>query len=329
MDLRSSPGEQGATSGGRRRRGVSLGNTLDTLTGPPKPITPALVDTANRAGFNTVRLPVRWSAHADHRPPFALDEGFAALVDQALDLAEDRGLRAIVNMHHYTELMADPDAHAERFLGLWRQIATRYAARPGSVAFELLNEPNQAIEPSRWNQLLQPTWAAVRDSNPAREIIIGTAPMHDAAALDQLALPRDPDVTATVHYYEPMSFTHQGADWVHGSVPPLGAGWGTGQDHMNVTDDLERVHAWSVKHGVKVLVGEFGSYDRAPLKDRTAWTSHVRSELDRLQLEWCYWDLTGDFGVHDPQTATMRTPLLQALLPDQTSLPDAASPTPG
>lgn len=48
------------------------------------------------------------------------------------------------------------------------------------------------------------------------------------------------------------------------------------------------------------------------MKDRTAWTSHVRSELDRLQLEWCYWDLTGDFGVHDPQTATMRTPLLQA-----------------
>lgn len=316
MSSDSPPSHEPSTSDTLRRRGVNLGNTLDTLDGPPRPVTAALVDTAYRAGFNTVRLPVRWSAHADHRPPFTLDAHFAALVDQALDLVEGRGLRAIVNVHHYTELMANPDAHAERFVGLWQQISTRYAARPSSVAFELLNEPNQAMDASRWNQLLQPTWAAVRDSNPGREIIIGTAPMNDAAALDQLGLPRDPDVTATVHYYEPMSFTHQGADWVHGQVPPLGARWGTGEDHKKVTNDLDRVHTWSVEHGVKVLVGEFGSYDRAPLQDRTAWTSHVCRELDRLQLEWCYWDLTGDFGVYHPQTGTMRTSLLQALLPD-------------
>lgn len=299
-----------------RRRGVNLGNALDTLDGPPRPATAALVDTAHRAGFNAIRLPVRWSAHADHRYPFTLDPGFAGLVDQALDLVEDRGMRAIVNVHHYAELMADPDAHAERLLGLWRQIAIRYAARPSSVAFELLNEPHQAMNAGRWNQLLHPTWAAVRDSNPAREIIIGTAPMNDAPALDQLVLPDDPAVTATVHYYEPMNFTHQGADWVHGPVPPLGARWGTREDHTKVTEDLERVHTWSVEHGLHVLVGEFGSYDRAPAADRIAWTSHVRGELDRLQLEWCYWDLTGDFGVHDPHTATMRTSLHKALLPD-------------
>lgn len=304
------------TSGRLRRRGVNLGNTLDTLAGPSRPVSTALVAAAYRAGFNAVRLPVRWSAHADRQFPFALDARFAALVDEALDSVEDRGLHAIINMHHYTELMADPDVHAERFIGLWRQIATRYAARPGSIAFELLNEPNQAMDASRWNQLLQPTWAAVRDANPTREIIIGTAPMNDPAALEQLALPRDPDVTATVHYYEPMSFTHQGADWVHGPVLPLGASWGAREDHLKVTDDLNRVHAWSLTHGVKVLVGEFGSYDRAPLQARTAWTGHVRGELDRLQLDWCYWNLTGDFGVHDPRTGRMRTSLLRALLPE-------------
>ncbi len=287
MDLGSPLRDQRFASGGLQRRGVNLGNTLDTLDGPARPVTAALVDAANRAGFNTVRLPVRWSAHADPQPPFTLDAGFAALVDQALDLVEDRGLRAVVNVHHYTELMVDPDAHAERFLGLWRQIATRYAVRPRSVAFELLNEPNQAVDASRWNQLLQPAWAAIRDTNPTRGIIIGTAPMNDAAALDQLGLPHDPGVTATVHYYEPVSFTHQGADWVHGPVPPLGTSWGSWEDHTKVTEDLERVHDWSIQHGVKVLVGEFGSYNRAPSQDRTAWTSHVRGELDRLQLEWC------------------------------------------
>lgn len=93
---------------------------------------------------------------------------------------------------------------------------------PSSVAVELLNEPHQAMDAGRWNQLLPATWAAVRDSNPARKIIIGTAPMNDAPALDQLALP---DVTATVHYCESMSFTHQGADWMDGPVPQLGARW--------------------------------------------------------------------------------------------------------
>lgn len=66
--------------GGVGRRGVNLG---DALGGPVRPVPAGLVNTAYRAGFNTVQLPVRWSAHADYRPPFTLDAGFAALVDQA------------------------------------------------------------------------------------------------------------------------------------------------------------------------------------------------------------------------------------------------------
>ena len=44
-------------------------------------------------------------------------------VDWAIDQALSRGMRAIVDMHHYGELTDQPEAHAARFVALWRQIS--------------------------------------------------------------------------------------------------------------------------------------------------------------------------------------------------------------
>jgi Cellulase (glycosyl hydrolase family 5) len=58
------------------------------------------LDVIAAAGFDTLRLPVRWTAHSATRPPFTIDECFARLVDAAIFAALDRGLEVIVDMHH-------------------------------------------------------------------------------------------------------------------------------------------------------------------------------------------------------------------------------------
>src|SRR6185369_1832814 len=133
-------------------RGINAGNALDA----PKEGEWGVVleerffaDVA-AAGFDHVRIPVRFNAHAAAAAPYTIDEDFFRRVDWAIEQTTSRKMKAILDFHHYTELMEDPDGHAARFVGIWRQIAARYRDRPASLVYELLNEPTSKITAPKW-----------------------------------------------------------------------------------------------------------------------------------------------------------------------------------
>src|SRR5262245_20636041 len=99
-------------------RGINLGNALDAPAGeePALMLQGRYFDEIKAAGFDTVRLPVAWSAHAEQTAPYAIRRDFFARVDAAVD--EARGLNLVLNVHHYHELNRAPDEHADRFVAL-------------------------------------------------------------------------------------------------------------------------------------------------------------------------------------------------------------------
>jgi endoglucanase len=201
-------------------------------------------------------------------------------------------------------------------VGLWAQLASRYANYPPALWLELLNEPRGALTAPIWNALLRRALAVIRAADPNRIVVLGPVAQNDVAALDDLDLPPDPHLVAAVHYYAPMRFTHQGAHWVDGAADWLGTTWdGTDAECSAVTTDLEGAAAWARERDLPLLVGEFGTYDRADAASRVRWTTYVRSELDRLGVGWCYWDFGTDFGAYDLDRAAWREPLLRALVP--------------
>lgn len=296
-------------------QGINFGNALDAPSEGAWGfrLTEPYFEEVRAAGFDTVRLPVRWSGHAAEQAPFAIERAFLDRVDWAVDRALERGLNVVLNVHHYDELQAAPDVHAARFLGLWAQIAPRYAARPDRLYLELLNEPKDALVPERWNALLAEALAIVRESNPDRAVIVGSARMNDPAALPELRLPDDDCLIATAHYYAPFEFTHQGAEWVSGSARWLGTSWGTPADHAAVRRDLTAAAEWATTQGRPLFLGEFGALAKADLESRARWTAFVRSEAERLGMSWAYWEFGSDFGAFDPERNTWRTPLRRAL----------------
>ena len=186
------------------------------------------------AGFDTVRLPVKWSAHRSFER-----------VDRAVEAALRRDLGVVLDVHHFDELSADPDGQAARFLALWSQIAEHYAGASDRLCFELLNEPHEPLTPERWNRLLADALAVVRASNPERAVIVGPVRWNIPAALPALRLPDDEHLIVTVHYYSPFRFTHQGAGWLEGAGEWLGTAWGTDAERARVRADLERAAAWA------------------------------------------------------------------------------------
>ena len=212
----------------RLGRGVNFGNALEAPSEGAwgMVLEASFFDVVKEAGFDTIRLPVSWTSHTDKESPYTVDADFMARVQWAVDEAIAHNLNIIVNVHHYDELNADPVNEEARYLSIWQQIAEHFKNYPDSVYFELLNEPHDAFnnDATLWNQLLVKALNIVRESNPTRAVIIGPVSWNSIGSLDKLQLPDDPNIIATVHFYDPFTFTHQGAEWVNPS-PPLGILW--------------------------------------------------------------------------------------------------------
>jgi endoglucanase len=200
-------------------RGINLGNALEAPSEGEWGVVlqNEYFDLIAEAGFDTVRIPIRWSAHAQGLPPYTIDPEFMARVDWAVNQSLGHGLTTIINVHHYEEIMNAPEAHRARLLAIWRQLAEHYTDAPAQLYFEILNEPNNRLTPELWNNYLAAALAVIRKSNPKRTIIVGTAEWGGLGALDELELPDDGHLVVTFHYYEPFHFTHQGAEWSPGS----------------------------------------------------------------------------------------------------------------
>ncbi len=301
-------------------RGINLANALEA----PKEgdwgvvLKEEYFDRIKSAGFDSLRLPVCWPAHADASPPYRIDPKFFARVDWAIDQALRRRIVPIVDMHNYDELVQQPDKHRERFVAIWQQIAEHYQGYPRALAFELFNEPNGNLTADKWNQLLAETIEVVRRTNPTREIVVGPIAWNAIKELPSLELPeRDRHLVVTVHYYNPFHFTHQGASWVGpDSQQWLGTKWtGTPAEKQAVARDFDAAIAWAVKHRRPIWLGEFGAYSKAALDSRARWTRFVAAEALKRKMGFAYWEFCSGFGIYDPDRRQWIEPLKDALLP--------------
>jgi len=298
-------------------RGVNLGNALEAPREGEWGVTlkEEYFQLIKEAGFDSVRIPIRWSAHAAPTEPYTIDPSFFERVDWAVDQAFSRGLLVVINMHHYEEIMQDPSGHKERFLALWEQIADHYQGYPADLMFEALNEPHDRLTSGVWNSLLAEAIRTIRQTNPDRNIIAGPADWNGIHALNRLELPaEDQHIIVTVHYYDPFHFTHQGAEWVSGSGAWLGTTWqGTASEENAIISDLDLVARWAEAHHRPIYLGEFGAYSKADMTSRALWTGFVARQAEGRGMSWAYWEFCAGFGVYDKSRKAWNQPLLDVL----------------
>lgn len=301
-------------------RGVNLGNALEAPQEGAWGVTlyedyfTAIAD----AGFRHVRVPIRWNAHALAAPPYTIDPDFFARIDWVVEQSLKNDLLVILDFHHYEEMFSDPQGHKARFLALWQQIAKHYADAPDTVLFELLNEPHDKLTTAVWNGIFPEVIAAIRPSNPTRNLIVGPGNWYNIGQLSGLSLPADDHLIVSVHYYEPFPFTHQGAEWVSGSAAWLGNTWeSTAIQRGGVESDLKRAARWGKANNRPIYLGEFGAYSRADMESRARYTAFVARTAEELGMSWAYWEFGAGFGVYNRGTGTWKAELLSALIPEQ------------
>jgi len=300
-------------------RGVNLGNALEA---PQEgewglSLREEYFERIAEAGFNSVRVPIRWSSHASADSPYTIDPVFFERIDWVIDQALKNDLTVVINIHHYEEINEEPRPHKERFLSIWQQIAERYQDQPETVYFELLNEPTGTLGATVWNEYAAQAIEVIRKTNPDRTIIIGPGNWNAMDALYGLILPDDDrNLIVTVHYYSPFQFTHQGAEWVDDSDPWLGTTWdGTLEEKQLIERNFDAAVKWADQNRRPLFLGEFGAYSKADMESRVRWTEFIARTAEQKGMSWAYWEFGSGFGVFDPENEEWRESLLQALIP--------------
>ena len=299
--------------------GINLGNALEA----PKEgewgltIKPEYLNVIKKAGFTHVRIPIRWSAHANAGAPYTIDSEFLNRVDEVVREALSDNLLVIINMHNYAEFEQDPDKHRDRFLSMWDQIAQHFRNLSPNVAFEIYNEPCKGLTEEKWNMILARALQIIRASNPARYVVVGPTSWNNVYMLGNLQLPaKDTHLIATIHYYEPFHFTHQGASWVGPeSVNWLGTKWlGDWKERARIATDFDIAKEWGDKNVRPIYLGEFGAFSKADMDSRVRWTRAICETAAARRLSVAYWEFGSGFGVFDVEHNSWHQPLLSALI---------------
>jgi endoglucanase len=332
-------------------KGINLGNALEAPNEGDWGLTLEENDfkLLKEAGFDSVRVPIKWSNHTSKEAPYTVDVAFFERIDWVIQQALDNHLRIVINMHNYDEIFQQPKQERDRFIAIWKQIAERYKNKPDSMYFEFLNEPHDALTSIAWNRLLAAVRTEFRKIDDYHTIIIGTTNWGAIDGLIGLHLPQEEkNAIVTFHYYNPYLFTHQGAEWGGPEIGTLGVEWpgppskpavpaeeagkidwvskwfrdyNQNPDESNpggkhaVMADLDQAANWSAQEKRPLWLGEFGAYSKGDMASRVRWTSFVRSEAEKRGFRWAYWEYASGFGVYSKQDKIWREELLRALIP--------------
>ncbi len=292
-------------------------------------VTSADMQLIKSLGFDHVRLPIDPEPLIADPQSGALNPTSLARLDRTVQELTAANLNVILDIHPeqpFKQSLTSGDDPTARFQAFWTALASHFAGTdPEKVFFEVLNEPT-LDDLYRWQGIQARTVVRIRAVAPRHTILATASNYSSVDSLLALEPVRDENVIYTFHDYNPMWFTHQGANWgtqgwvflrnvPYPSTPEkvqsiLGQepdervrlwvqrfGWDR-WDAARIGSEIAATAAWAAQRNVPLYCGEFGAYAQyADPTARATWISDMRNALESKHIGWAMWDYEGGFAL--------------------------------
>ncbi|MDR2728847.1 MAG: glycoside hydrolase family 5 protein [Chitinispirillales bacterium] len=274
-------------------------------------------------GFDHVRIPIDSYLFftGDEKPV----ESRIKSLDRAVRLSKDNGLKLIIDLHEcpghdfadstkspVQKLFSD-ESYINKAKKIWAYIAERYSGE-SHVLFESLNEP---VAPTAqiWNKVKDQLCGEIRRFAPKSTIVTGSNMWNWPSTFSELTPFEDDNVIYSVHFYEPLLFTHQKAPWMNEpeiqEVRTYPSDYGPGfirkydlvmskgrWDRDRFVQELEPVNSFIKKYNTAIICNEFGVYTPIELNAQLQWYNDLLSVLQEMEIGFSYWNYKNlDFGI--------------------------------
>lgn len=285
---------------------------------------------AQKLGCDVIRLPIHFERFCDAENDYRIPQKILDILDNVAAWAGELGMYVIFDFHNNCAA----DTFTQENIGdilfpVWTQLATRYQAATEYLVFEIMNEPH-GIDIALWNGIVERVFKAIRSIDQKHWIIVGGADWNSTAAMKTLPDFQDDKVIYTFHFYDPHTFTHQGAGWTHvkrllgipfpydpDKMPPppedaTEEELGLLRDYARmgtleaVTGCFDQYVEFSRERNAPVFCGEFGCFVSVPNELRIQWYRIVTGLLAERGIARTSWDYYGTFGIFQMDWNAMR-----------------------
>ena len=292
----SAPGQDGES--------MAIGNpdnadNAETAWGSPV-VTKKTIKAVKDAGFNAIRIPVRWQCHITNPRAMSVSKTWIARIKEVVGWCLANDLKVIINVHHEKWLESTPyyknkEENCQKLALLWMNIATEFANYDYRVAFAGTNEVH---EPGKWgapdaenlavqnayNQVFVDVVRATGGNNLKRNLLVQTYVCNPDFGINNgdFIVPTDIEgngndyMTVEFHYYNPYDYCGEckyfwwgEAYRQYGEISPT--------TEKNMTDFFDKVvNVWG-KQGLGICIGEWGV------------TDHYKGDADKQHENMSYY----------------------------------------
>ncbi len=263
------------------------------------------------------------------------------LLERTLTEARRLGTKVIVDLHPAFNTQRLALTGDERYTKLLEDMA-RYLTKFGAdnVLLELMNEPVSPTDDKcdknfDWNAWQRKFYDAARVGSRDITIVLTGACWGGIDGLLEVTPIQDQRVIYSIHNYELLDFTHQGASWtgpgqwylkglpypatperVQQALPrilydvptsalkaqyryKLQAYGSSGFGRAAMERSMIRARDWATRNNARLLLGEYGVYLPYSLpQDRVQWMRDMRETAESMGMAHAIWDLSpsGTFG---------------------------------
>lgn len=318
---------KGINLGGWLSQGSLEKNHLDTF------ITEKDILAIKEMGVDHIRIPVDFELIEDEQGNI-LEDGHA-YIRKGIDWCLNNGLNVVLDLHkaagyvfddaEYSSSFFDNEELQQRFINLWKVLASRYGNHPDRVALEILNEVVDPEVAVKWNGIIRRTIEAIREITPDSWIIVGGTRNNSVVSVKELDAPYDDRIVFTFHCYEPLIFTHQGAYWIENMPEDYRIDYPkTIGEYIEATENLiDPSFAYPISHmdkdikgkeffrtffveaievaekyNVPLYCGEYGMIDRVAPEMLLRWFEDINAIFEEYQIARSVWNYKEkDFGI--------------------------------
>lgn len=257
----------------------SFGNAADSETSWGNVKTEKwMIDSIAKAGFKSVRIPVRWYPHFTYSDnKMVIDATWMNRVKEIVGYCLDNDLYVIINTHHEMWLegrpfYADSSRVYKQFRALWTEIATAFRDYDYKLLFAGTNEVHVGNDWGRpndensevqngYNQAFVDAVRATGGKNKDRNLVVQTYAANADFGVELFRLPKDKvknHLLVEVHNYDPYKYglTDEVRFWGRKYIE-LGT---VSNDDEGVSKKLyDRLKREFTDKGIPFIVGEMGA----------------------------------------------------------------------
>lgn len=293
----SAPGQDGES--------MAIGNPdnadkAETAWGNPV-VTKKMIKAVKDAGFNAVRIPVRWQCHITNDKAMTVSKTWMARIKEVVDWCLSYDMQVVINVHHDKWLESTPyyknkEENCQKLALLWNNIATEFKDYDYRLAFAGHNEvhvpgfwgapteENLAVQ-NAYNQVFVDMVRATGGNNDKRHLMVQTYVCNPDFGINngQFIVPQDIEgngnkyLSVEFHYYNPYDYCGECKYYWWGE-PYRQFGEISPSNEKNLTDFFDKAVSTWASQGLGICIGEWGV------------TDHYKSgDIDRMHENMTYY----------------------------------------